>query len=100
MIDRSAPAHPAYRNEPPRDPRRLAFIGLWLALLGALFALGATGCVKSAVHESAVALQRDLATYRRATVPNPAYGEADAAKVDALGKKCAEHVDEIEEASR
>ena len=82
-----------------------------LALLFALCllpAFGTSGCVKAAVHESALALQKDVATFIAATEPNhryttpgdPAYDPAAAAKVANLGEAIKAHVAEIEEATR
>ena len=80
-----------------------------LALLFALCLLPALGgCVRAAVHESALALERDFGTYQSAVVPNPryttpgdpAYDPAAAAKVTALGEAIKAHVAEIERDTR
>lgn len=78
-----------------------------LAILLAL-CLFPLGCLKAAVHESALSLERDFNVYESCVVPNPRYTytgdpafDAQAiAKIKALGDRIKAHTKELVEASK
>lgn len=59
-----------------------------------------TGCVSAAVHDSALEAQRSAAILHRASVPAPAYNEAERAAWSRLWESHERALAAIEEAAR
>ncbi len=83
-------AMPVYREDGLPRLGGLMLVGLFLS----------SGCVGAAVHDSALEAQRSAAILHKASVPNPAYGEADRIGYERLWQSHESAIKAIEESSR